>query len=84
MFGDPRERPDTDITGTPLICRTLDTARSVRREVRGEAMAPLELSAHMTGRPRCLEGFKKQAGELIRITQEKVAVIPICNQFRVE
>jgi len=47
-------------------------------------MAPLELSAHMTVRPGCLEGFKKQAGELIRITQEKVAVIPICNQFRVE
>ena len=34
-------------------------------------MAPLELSAHMTVRPGCLEGFKKQAAELIRITQEK-------------
>jgi hypothetical protein len=34
-------------------------------------MAPLELSAHMTVRPGCLDGFKKQAAELIRITQEK-------------
>jgi quinol monooxygenase YgiN len=34
-------------------------------------MAPLELSAHMSVRPGCLEGFKKQAAELIRITQEK-------------
>ena len=30
-------------------------------------MAPLELSAHMTVRPGRLEGFKKQAAELIRI-----------------
>ena len=34
-------------------------------------MAPLELSAHMTVRPGCLDGFKKQAAELIRITREK-------------
>ena len=34
-------------------------------------MAPLELSAHMTVRPGCLEGFKKQAGECVRITKEK-------------
>ena len=34
-------------------------------------MAALELSAHMTVRPGCLDGFKKQAAELIRITQEK-------------
>jgi quinol monooxygenase YgiN len=34
-------------------------------------MARLELSAHMTVRPGCLEGFKKHAAELIRITQEK-------------
>ena len=34
-------------------------------------MALLELSAHMTVRPGCLEGFKKQAAELIRITHEK-------------
>ena len=34
-------------------------------------MAALELSAHMTVRPGCLEGFKKQAAALIRITQEK-------------
>jgi quinol monooxygenase YgiN len=34
-------------------------------------MAHLELSAHMTVRPGCLDGFKKQAAELIRITQEK-------------
>ena len=34
-------------------------------------MNPLELSAHMAVRPGCLEGFKKQAAELIRITREK-------------
>ena len=34
-------------------------------------MALLELSAHMTVRSGCLEGFKKQAAELVRITQEK-------------
>src|SRR4051812_30734861 len=43
----------------------------VRPEVRGGAMALLELSAHMTVRPGCLDGFKKQAAELIRITKEK-------------
>ena len=34
-------------------------------------MAALELSAHLTVRPGCLEGFKRQAAELIRITREK-------------
>ena len=34
-------------------------------------MAYLEMSAHLTVRPGCLEGFKKQAAELIRITKEK-------------
>ena len=34
-------------------------------------MASLEVSAHMTVRPACLEGFRRQAAELIRITQEK-------------
>ena len=34
-------------------------------------MEYLELSAHMKVRPGCLEGFKKQAAELIRITKEK-------------
>ena len=34
-------------------------------------MSYLELGAHMTVRPGCLEGFKKQAAELIRITKEK-------------
>ena len=34
-------------------------------------MAALELSAHMTVRAGCLEGFRRQAAELIRITQEK-------------
>jgi len=34
-------------------------------------MGHLELSAHMTVRPGCLEGFKKQTAELIRITREK-------------
>ena len=34
-------------------------------------MSYLELSAHLTVRPGCLEGFKRQAAELIRITKEK-------------
>jgi quinol monooxygenase YgiN len=29
------------------------------------------MSAHMTVRPGCLEGFKKQAAECIRITRQK-------------
>ena len=33
-------------------------------------MALLEMSAHMTGRPGCLDGFKKQAAECIRVTKE--------------
>ena len=34
-------------------------------------MANLELSAHMTVRPGQLEGFKRQAAEIIRLTQER-------------
>ena len=34
-------------------------------------MGYLEVSAHMTVRPGCLEGFKKQAAECIRITKDK-------------
>ena len=34
-------------------------------------MSYLELSAHMRVRPGCLDGFKMQAAELIRITKEK-------------
>lgn len=34
-------------------------------------MSYFEVSAHMTVRPGCLEGFKEQAAELIRITKEK-------------
>jgi len=34
-------------------------------------VATLELSAHMTVRPGCVEGFKRQASECIRITREK-------------
>ena len=34
-------------------------------------MGYLELSAHMTVRPGCLEGFKNQAAECIRLTKEK-------------
>lgn len=34
-------------------------------------MATFELSAHMTVRPGQLEGFKKQAAEIIRLTKEK-------------
>ena len=34
-------------------------------------MATFEVSAHMTVRPGQLEGFKRQAAECIRITQEK-------------
>src|SRR5688500_15070243 len=45
--------------------------RSPVGSVKGGPMAHLELSAHMTVRPGCLEGFKKQAAELIRITKEK-------------
>src|SRR4026208_1763275 len=46
-------------------------ASPVRPTVKGGPMDQLELSAHMTVRPGCLEGFKKQAAELIRITKEK-------------
>src|SRR5215510_9867127 len=38
---------------------------------RGGAMGYLEVSAHMTVRPGCLEGFRKQMAECIRITKEK-------------
>jgi quinol monooxygenase YgiN len=34
-------------------------------------MATFELSAHMTVRPGQLEGFKKQAAEIIRLTKER-------------
>jgi quinol monooxygenase YgiN len=34
-------------------------------------MSYLEVSAHLTVRPGCLEGFKKQAAECLRITREK-------------
>lgn len=34
-------------------------------------MDRLEVSAHLTVRPGCLDGFKRQAAELIRITKEK-------------
>ena len=34
-------------------------------------MGDLELSAHLTVRPGCLEDFKKQAVELVRITKEQ-------------
>jgi quinol monooxygenase YgiN len=34
-------------------------------------MAYLEVSAHMSVRPGCLDGFKQQAAECIRITKEK-------------
>lgn len=34
-------------------------------------MAYLEVSAHMTVRPGCIEGFREQAAECIRITKEK-------------
>jgi len=34
-------------------------------------MGHLEVSAHLTVRPGCLEDFKRQAGQLIRITKEK-------------
>src|SRR5580765_1967315 len=49
------------------------TARPGVRYVpsRGGPMATFELSAHMTIRPGQLEGFKKQAAEIIRLTKEK-------------
>ena len=34
-------------------------------------MGYLEVSAHMTVRPGCLEGFRRQMAECIRITKEK-------------
>jgi quinol monooxygenase YgiN len=34
-------------------------------------MTTFELSAHMTVRPGQLEGFKKQAAEIIRLTKER-------------
>ena len=34
-------------------------------------MGHLEVSAHLTVRPGCLDGFKRQAAELIRITKEQ-------------
>jgi quinol monooxygenase YgiN len=34
-------------------------------------MGTFELSAHMTVRPGQLEGFRKQAAEIIRLTKEK-------------
>jgi hypothetical protein len=34
-------------------------------------MGRLELSAHMTVRQGCLDGFKKQAAECIRLTKKK-------------
>jgi quinol monooxygenase YgiN len=34
-------------------------------------MSYFEVSAHMNVRPGCLEGFRKQAAECIRITKEK-------------
>jgi hypothetical protein len=34
-------------------------------------MGHLEVSAHLTVRPGCLEGFTRQAAELVRITKEK-------------
>ena len=34
-------------------------------------MGHLEVSAHLTVRPGCLEGFTRQAAELIRITKER-------------
>jgi quinol monooxygenase YgiN len=45
-------------------------APSPTGEERG-AMACLELSARLSVRPGCLEGFKKQAAEILRITKEK-------------
>src|SRR5690242_4240158 len=39
----------------------------------GGLMSNFELSAHMTVRPGQLEGFKRQAGEIIRLTREKDA-----------
>ena len=34
-------------------------------------MSTFEVSAHLTVRPGCLEGFKQQAAECIRLTKEK-------------
>jgi len=45
--------------------------RVIRPEIEEGAMGYLEVSAHMTVRPGCLDGFKRQAAECIRITKEK-------------
>ncbi len=42
-----------------------------RARPRGGLMATFKLSAHMTVRPGQLEGFKKQAAEIIRLTKER-------------
>lgn len=44
-------------------------------------MSNFELSAHMTVRPGQLEGFKKQAAEIIRLTGEKDTHTLRCDWF---
>jgi quinol monooxygenase YgiN len=46
-------------------------AQSRARSDVGGHMATFELSAHMTVRPGQLDGFKKQAAEIIRLTRQK-------------
>jgi quinol monooxygenase YgiN len=48
-----------------------DFGRCRNDEPRGGLMAAFELSAHMTVRPGRLDGFKKQAAEIIRLTKEQ-------------
>jgi quinol monooxygenase YgiN len=59
----------------PTIRRRFPNSRQSSRQVPGsrqeDAMATFELSAHMTIRSGQLEGFKKQAAEIIRLTKEK-------------
>jgi quinol monooxygenase YgiN len=63
--------PSAETGETPGDPTTLRHDLPDSRRPRGGAMSYLEVSAHMTVRPGCLEGFKKQAAECVRITQEK-------------
>jgi hypothetical protein len=55
----------------PVFSGKLGAQQDVPALVQGGPMSYLEVTAHMTVRPGCLDGFKRQAAELIRITKEK-------------
>lgn len=47
------------------------TGRELRSVITGGTMGDLEVHAHMKIRPGQLQGFRKKAAELIRLTNEK-------------